>query len=166
MKQSIMYKYESNHIYLKRVTLPLTRMSSSYRRLIFFGLVFIFLGYTVAVDTIGTEEDKGGNSITEKSKSGKLLYQKYNCTSCHQIYGLGGYLGPDLTNIISAKGKGVVYAKAILKSGTQRMPNFNLNENEVEELVAYLVYINETGISPVKKFEIRYDGTVTQEINK
>jgi nitric oxide reductase subunit C len=141
-------------------------MNSSSKRLIFTILGIIFLIYTVLIDTIGTAEDKGKELISEKSKSGKLLYQKYNCTACHQIYGLGGYLGPDLTNVISAKGKGQIYIKAILQTGTQRMPNFHLNENEIEELVAYFTYLNETGISPVKEFEIKYDGTVNQGKNK
>jgi nitric oxide reductase subunit C len=141
-------------------------MSSVSKRWFFFGLIFIFMIYTVAVDTVGTEEDAGKGFMNERAKSGKLLYQKYNCTACHQIYGLGGYLGPDLTNVISEKSKGAVYAKAIIKNGTMRMPNFHLKEDEVDELVAYLIYLNETGISPVKKFGTRWDGTVDQETNK
>jgi nitric oxide reductase subunit C len=141
-------------------------MSSVSKRWFFFGLIFIFLIYTVAVDTVGTEQDAGKNFMNENAKSGKLLYQKYNCTACHQVYGLGGYLGPDLTNVISEKNKGVIYARAILKNGTMRMPNFHLKENEVEELVSYLIYLNETGVSPVKKFDIMYDGTIKQKANK
>ena len=141
-------------------------MSSSSKRLLFFSLVITFLCYTVFVDTIGTSQDKGKDLLSEKAKSGKLLYQQYNCTACHQIYGLGGYLGPDLTNLVSNTDKGPIYAKAILKNGTLRMPNFHLNESEVEDLLAYLIYIDGTGISPVKKFEIKYDGTIVQETNR
>src|SRR5688572_32352116 len=66
---------------------------------------------------------------------GKLLWQQHNCSSCHQLYGLGGYLGSDLTNVISTKGKGKNYAAAIMKTGTQVMPNFRLNDMEIEALL-------------------------------
>ena len=100
--------------------------------------------------------------ISEQSKEGKLLFQKYNCIACHQLYGLGGYMGPDLTNVISGNGKGPMYAKALLKNGTRRMPDFHLSENEMDEIVAFLIYVDKTGISPVKRFKINYDGTVNQ----
>lgn len=123
----------------------------------------LFFIYTVFVFTIGTDEDSGKNLMTEDAQTGKLLFQKYNCTACHQLYGLGGYMGPDLTNMISAPGKGEIYAHAFLQTGTQRMPNFHLSDEEIRSLVAYLKYVDKTGISPVKKFEINFDGTITQK---
>ena len=69
-------------------------------------------------------------------------------------------MGPDLTNMISAPSKGPLFAKAILQFGTKRMPNFHLTEAECDELVAFLTYADKTGVSPVKKFELNYDGTV------
>ena len=138
-------------------------MTSTFKRIIFWSLVFLFFIDSIIVYTIGTEDSKGKTFITEEAKKGKLLFQKYNCTACHQLYGLGGYMGPDLTNVISAEGKGELYAKAFLMSGTQRMPNFNLDESEINSLVEYLKYVDKTGISPVKKFEINSDGTITQK---
>lgn len=78
--------------------------------------------------------------------NGKELWQQYNCTSCHQIYGLGGYLGPDLTNIVNKKGRD--YAAAFIKSGVKAMPVFNLPENEVTALIDYLEYVGTTGSFP------------------
>ena len=101
--------------------------------------------------------------MTEGAQKGKLLFQKYNCTACHQLYGLGGYMGPDLTNAMSRSGIGEMYVRALLQNGTERMPNFHLSEEEIKSLVAYLKYVDKTGISPVKKFEINYDGTITQK---
>jgi len=48
----------------------------------------------------------GTVSFSEKALQGQQLWQQNNCFSCHQIYGLGGYLGPDLTNVYSQRGKG------------------------------------------------------------
>ena len=133
------------------------------KRIIFWSLVVFFLIDSFFVYTSGTEIDKGKNYCTTAAKEGKLLFQKYNCTACHQLYGLGGYMGADLTNVISTEGKGPLYAKAFLQGGTQRMPNFNLTESEMASLVAYLTYVDKTGISPVKKFDINLNGTITQK---
>ena len=42
-------------------------------------------------------------SVADKTDiaAGRIVWQKNNCQSCHQLYGLGGYLGPDLTNEMS-----------------------------------------------------------------
>lgn len=137
-------------------------MPTSTRRFIFWILIVLFLIHSTLVFTIGTDEDSGKNLMTEDSQTGKLLFQKYNCTACHQLYGLGGYMGPDLTNMISAPGKGEIYTHALLQTGTQRMPNFHLSDDEIKCLVAYLKYVDKTGTSPVKKFKINLDGTISQ----
>lgn len=138
-------------------------MSTTTRRFIFWALIVLFSIHSLLVFTIGTNEDNGKNLMTEDAQVGKLLFQKYNCTACHQLYGLGGYMGPDLTNMMSAPGKGEIYAHAFLQAGTQRMPDFHMTDEEIKCLVAYLKYVDKTGISPVKKFEINYNGTITQK---
>jgi len=138
-------------------------MSTYTRRFIFWSLIVLFFIHTLLVFTIGTSEDNGKNLMTEDAQAGKLLFQKYNCTACHQLYGLGGYMGPDLTNMMSAPGKGEIFAHALLQAGTQRMPNFQMTEEEIRSLIAYLKYVDKTGTSPVKKFEINFDGTITQK---
>lgn len=135
-------------------------MSSLHKRLFFWTLFVAFCIYTAVVLTHATDTDKGEIAITQEAAKGKLLYQNYNCTACHQLYGLGGYMGPDLTNVMSTKGKGELLARAFLKTGTQKMPNFNLSDDEINALVAYLAYVDKTGISPVRDFSINADGTV------
>ncbi len=123
-------------------------------------LITSFFIYSIVIYTVGTRVDKGEKYVTEQAKQGKLLFQKNNCIACHQLYGLGGYMGPDLTNAISAQGKGPVFVRTLLQYGTERMPNFHLSETEIDEIMAFLNYTDKTGVSPVKKFEINYDGTV------
>ncbi|MFZ4549992.1 MAG: c-type cytochrome, partial [Bacteroidales bacterium] len=135
-------------------------MRLNTKRFIITILIASFFIYSIVIYTIGTRVDKGEKWVTEQSKKGKLLFQEKNCIACHQIYGLGGFMGPDLTNIISAVGKGPLFAKALLQYGSERMPNYHLTQTEIDELVAFLTYADKTGVSPVKKFEINYDGTV------
>ncbi len=100
------------------------------------------------------------NPINEETANGKLVWQKYNCNACHQVYGLGGYLGPDLTNIYSLRGPG--YIKAFLISGTTVMPDFHLKEQEINEILAYLKNIDASGNSDPRSFTIKYNGTIEQ----
>jgi nitric oxide reductase subunit C len=111
--------------------------------LIFLVLFVAYIIYSVIVYTSGTE----GLVSNEKAAEGKLVFQKYNCSACHQLYGLGGYLGPDLTTLMSTKGKGGMYAMAILKTGTQRMPDFHLKDSEIDALVEFLKYVDRTAIT-------------------
>lgn len=100
------------------------------------------------------------NLAKADDSNGKLVWQQKNCISCHQIYGLGGYLGPDLTNVYSAKGP--EYIKAFLKTGTVVMPNFKLSEKEIQELMNYLKNIDQTGKADPRTFTISYNGTIKQ----
>ncbi len=92
---------------------------------------------------------------------GKLLWQKNNCVACHQIYGLGGYLGPDLTNVFSKRGPD--YIKVFLKAGTPIMPRFNLSAKEMDALVAFLKEVDATGSSDPRTFSIQLNGTIEQK---
>ena len=74
--------------------------------------------------------------------SGKLLYQEQNCSACHQIFGLGGYLGPDLTNVISQTGKGENYVAAFLKYGCRQMPDYRFDSLQVREIISFLSYVD------------------------
>ncbi|HOZ83578.1 MAG TPA: cytochrome c [Bacteroidia bacterium] len=82
--------------------------------------------------------------MNDDAFKGKMLYQKFNCTACHQLYGLGGYLGPELTSAYSQKAQNDAYFSAILKNGTVRMPDFNLSDKEVNQVIEYLKYIDQT----------------------
>jgi len=82
--------------------------------------------------------------MSPEAAQGKAIWQQRNCQSCHQIYGLGGYMGPELTQVVSEKGRGVAYTRAMLMNGGYRMPNFHFSEREADQLLAYLSYVNVT----------------------
>jgi nitric oxide reductase subunit C len=113
-------------------------------------IVVVFIAYNMVIYTQGTSNKYP--KVSKEALIGEQLYQDNNCTACHQIYGLGGYLGPDLTNVISTQGKGVEYVKAFLNSGVKTMPKFNFSEEEKEALVAFLENVDQSGYYP------NYDG--------
>ena len=105
----------------------------------------MFVGYSSIVYTKATQSDYILSTAEQKKVSkGKSIYQQYNCQSCHQVYGLGGYLGPDLTNAWSDPARGENTIRALLQSGGNRMPDFKFNQHQIESLTAYLKYIDGT----------------------
>ena len=130
------------------------------KRLIFWSLMVAFACYSFLIYTSGTEYTKGIESYTESAQEGKMVFHKYNCISCHQIYGLGGYMGPDLTNVMTSQGKGRPYASAFIKAGTAKMPQFDLTENELNALLDYLEYVGQAGDYPVTGFESTWYGDI------
>jgi nitric oxide reductase subunit C len=114
----------------------------------FISLFVAYLIYSIIVYTKGTEKDISLSASEQSSiKKGSQLFQQYNCTSCHQLYGLGGYLGPELTTAYSDPVRGEFYMKAFLKAGGIRMPNFHFKNEDVDALISFLKYVDETAIT-------------------
>ena len=129
-------------------------------RAIFGTLCAAFVFYSAYVYTKGTEAHHV-SPISDAARHGAQVYQDYNCVACHQFYGLGGYMGPDLTNVISNRGE--MYARAFIASGTARMPNLGLAADEVDAVIAYLAFVDQTGTYPAENYEVQWYGTVEQE---
>lgn len=119
-----------------------------------------FVVYSGFVYTRGTEASHV-MPMSDVERAGAATYQQYNCVACHQFYGLGGYMGPDLTNVISNRGEG--YARAFIASGTARMPNLGLAQEEIDAVVAYLAFVDKTGTYPAEHVEVHWTGTVAQQ---
>lgn len=127
--------------------------------LILFGLLGLFSTYNFVVYT--SESAYQAAKFSEKALQGETLWLKNNCNACHQIYGLGGYLGPDVTNVYSTEGKGEPYIKIILNSGIQSMPLFSFNEAEKEQFVQFFKEVDQTGYYPDVTAQIEIDGWVS-----
>lgn len=125
---------------------------------IFSVLILLFCLYNFSIYTSKNEDSYV--KLSSKSIVGQELWQENNCWSCHQIYGLGGYLGPDLTNTYSNPNKGPLYIKAFLNSGVKSMPKFNFTEEEKEAIVSYLKDIDSTGYYPNYDAEFKKNGWV------
>lgn len=134
-------------------------MPGSAKQRIFFAFFALFAAYSIYVWTAGTEKMQ---AVTPDllAMTGMALYQEKNCTACHQFYGLGGHMGPDLTNVISAPDKGADYARVFIEYGTVKMPNYGFSESEINALISFLKYVDSSGTYPDKNMEIKWYGTV------
>lgn len=120
-------------------------------------LTVSFLVYSFTLYTADMPETEPAGVLAQQ---GKMLWQQKNCTACHQLYGLGGHLGPDLTNVYAARSE--AYIKAFLKTGTPVMPDFKLTEEEMNAFVAFFKYTNATGTAHPTSFKKHLDGTISQ----
>ena len=118
------------------------------RRGIFAALALAYFGYSWMVYHAEASAGKDANLESQAEQRGKLVWQRNNCQACHQIYGLGGYLGPDLTDFMSASGKGEPWLRAMLQSGPRAMPVFSLPEQDIVALAAFLATVDSSGNFP------------------
>lgn len=107
-----------------------------------------------------SKASKSSASVSQLTNRGRQLWQENNCVACHQVFGLGGYLGPDLTNVYSRRGEG--YIRAFLQQGTNVMPNFGLSDADMDALTAYLQFLDRAGNADPRSFKIRSYGTIDQ----
>jgi nitric oxide reductase subunit C len=126
-------------------------------RSIFWSLTTVFCIYSIYVWTAGTEAPQS-SVASEQVQRGQHLYQARNCVACHQIYGLGGYMGPDLTNVVSTKGE--AYSRVFIANGTVAMPNFGFDQKQVDDLLSFLAFVDTMGVYEAPEYNVSWYGTV------
>ena len=123
--------------------------------------IALFIAFVVYTGLVYNYSAKGGAESglpTKQVLAGWNVWQAKNCHTCHQVYGLGGYLGPDLTNVASDPVKTDQYLKTFIKYGTGKMPNFNLDDSDVNNLVAFLKWVDKSGKSRVPGEKVTWTG--------
>ena len=125
---------------------------------IWIALFVVFIVYTFMVYNYCDERNPNESIPDKHALAGWETWQAKNCQSCHQIYGLGGYLGPDLTNVTADTNKNEAYFRTFIKYGTGRMPNFHLNDSEINNVVSFLQWVNKSGESKVSKDKVTWSG--------
>ena len=107
-----------------------------------------------AVQTWLVYSDPAGRQqvLSEKALEGQAVWRENNCQSCHQLYGFGGFLGPDLTNSYDELSPERI--ESILTVGAGQMPAFHLGPDAREALGAFLLEIDATGVSQPRLGEV------------
>lgn len=112
--------------------------------------VYLIVSFSIYTDGGGPE-----NTLNppEKVRRGIRVWRRENCMVCHQIHGLGGYSGPDLTEYVNRYDPaGKQYLKDQLRYGGTGMPKFTLSDEEVDALYAFLEYAEKTGPWPRREW--------------
>ncbi|MFA5241125.1 MAG: cytochrome c [Sulfuricella sp.] len=119
------------------------------RNIFYGGAVFFFLLFLgLTFDTMQTlpQRDHREN-ITDSVVRGKHIWETRNCIGCHTLLGEGAYFAPELGNVYARRGgpfiKAWIQAQPTGVPGRRQMPNFNLNDQELDDMVAFLKWMSE-----------------------
>lgn len=86
------------------------------------------------------------SELTPEAIRGKHLFDVSNCMGCHTILGEGAYYAPELTKVYERRGP--AFIKSMLRDpqamypGQRKMQKYEFTEAEIDELVAFLKWIN------------------------
>lgn len=118
----------------------------------FFFAVFIGLAAHSHYYASTTSIDVAG--LTESVAAGKRVWEKHACINCHTLLGEGAYYAPELGNVFVRYGgdkdpkgareaiKAWMQAQPTKIEGRRQMPQFNLTDKELDELVDFLAWTN------------------------
>ncbi|MEN6586059.1 MAG: cytochrome c [Sulfuricella sp.] len=119
------------------------------RNIFYGGAVFFFLLFlALTFDTVQNlpKRDHREN-ITDSVVRGKHIWEKNDCVGCHTILGEGAYFAPELGNVYKRRGgefiKGWIKAMPTGAPGRRQMPQFNLTDQELDDMVAFLKWTSE-----------------------
>ncbi len=130
------------------------RITKSMAKNIYYGggsfalLIFIALTF----DTVKQIPERSNEvDLTHSAIEGKALWEKYNCVGCHTLIGEGAYYAPELMNVYQRRGasdeaafkgymQGWMAAQPLDVPDRRKMPQFNLSEEEVNNLSDFLIW--------------------------
>lgn len=130
------------------------RLTKSAARNIFYGgtiaSVVVFLALTIQSYSYITNVSTDESTLTASVAAGKRVWERNSCINCHTLLGEGAYFAPEVGNVWVRFG-GVEDpdgARATLKDwmraqptgieGRRQMPQFNLSEEELDQLIDFL----------------------------
>lgn len=131
-----------------------TFTTSMARNIFYGGTVFFFLMFlalTYQTEKALPARDNRAN-LTPSVIAGKKIWETRNCIGCHSLLGEGAYFAPELGNVYTRRGGeagGKEFIKAWIKAqptnapGRRQMPQFNLTEQELEDIANFLKYMSE-----------------------
>ena len=124
--------------------------TKSMARNIFYGgamfFFLLFLGLTFnTVQTLPKRDHR--ENITDAVARGKHIWETRDCVGCHTILGEGAYFAPELGNVYKRRGgdfiKAWIKAQPTGAPGRRQMPQFNLTDQQLDDVVEFLKWTSE-----------------------
>lgn len=104
--------------------------------------VIAFLGWVNGIDTNDWPPKPLAAIASSAGKPGETVFKSEGCPACHRIGGIGGEIGPDLTNVGARRDR--EWIEKQIKDPKSHNPNSimpafaRLSEKDLEALVNYL----------------------------
>ena len=123
--------------------------TSQMARNIFYGgtafFVLLFVALIFHTESRIPERSKAAE-ITPAVVRGKHIWETRNCIGCHTLMGEGAYFAPELGNVYQRRGpdfiKAWMQAQPTGTPGRRQMPQFHLNDEQLNDLVEFLKWTN------------------------
>lgn len=124
--------------------------TSQMARNIFYGgttfFVLLFAALIFHTETKIPERSKSAE-LTPAVVRGKHLWETRNCIGCHTLLGEGAYFAPELGNVYKRRGgdfiKVWIKAQPTGVAHRRQMPQFNLTDQQLDDLVEFLKWTGE-----------------------
>ncbi len=125
---------------------------SMARNIYYGGSMFFFLLFlALTFDTMGEVPKRDNHeALTAQVALGKKVWEENDCIGCHTLLGEGAYFAPELGNVYKRFGNSTDAIVAFIKGrpangipGRRSMPQFNLSDEELEAVAAFLKYASE-----------------------
>ena len=127
--------------------------TKSAARNVFYGGTLFFLvvfgALTAHSHMYVVNSSSNAGAITASVARGKHVWEKHACINCHTILGEGAYFAPEVGNVFLRYGgdkdpagakeaiKGWIKAQPTGIAGRRQMPQFHLNDQELEDLANF-----------------------------
>jgi nitric oxide reductase subunit C len=126
------------------------------RNIFYGGTAFFFLLFlALTFDTHSSLPDRDQRAVLDSELGptialGKKLWEENNCIGCHTLLGEGAYFAPELGNVYTRYNNNKDGIIGFIKSrpkegipGRRSMPQFNLNDAELNAIAEFLKYASE-----------------------
>jgi len=134
-----------------------TLTKAAARNIFYGGTAFFFVVFVVlTAHSVSTANAIAtANPITAGVAGGKHVWEKNACIDCHSLLGEGAYYAPELGNVWVRYGgrEDAAGAREALKAwmkgqpsgieGRRQMPQFNLSEKQLDDLVDFFKWTSE-----------------------
>lgn len=126
-----------------------TFTKSMARNIFYGGAVFFFLLFlALTFDTVQSVPKRShSEGVTDSVIRGKHIWETRDCIGCHTLLGEGAYFAPELGNVYKRRGgefiKAWIRAQPTGAPGRRQMPQFNLTDQQLDDMVNFLKWTSE-----------------------
>lgn len=134
-----------------------TLTKAAARNIFYGGTAFFFIIFVglVAHSVMTANEVAKANPISDSVAAGKAIWERNACVDCHTILGEGAYYAPELGNVWVRFGgnddpdgtrealKAWMNGQPSGIEGRRQMPQFNLSDAELDQLIDFLKWTSE-----------------------
>ncbi|WP_298008482.1 cytochrome c [uncultured Aquabacterium sp.] len=119
------------------------------RNIFYGGAAFFALLFATLVFDTEQHIPKRSNvqNITPAVVRGKQIWETRNCIGCHTLLGEGAYFAPELGNVYKRRGPDFIKTWMQIQPtgapGRRQMPQFHLNDGQLNDLVEFLKWTGE-----------------------